>query len=60
MLAGGALRYRRGLGGRQPLTPDVFDDDRSTMEARVNGVVFRLVADGAPQGADTSSASLRF
>lgn len=59
-LIGGALRYRRGLGGRQPLTPDVFDDDLSTMEARVDRVVLRLVADGVPERADTSSASLQF
>ena len=59
-IGGGALRYRRGLGGRQPLTPNVFDDDRSTMEARVDRVVFRLVADGLREGADTSSTSLQF
>ena len=59
-VSGGALRYRRGLGGRQPLTQEVFDDDRSTMETLVHGVVLRLVADGIPQGADTSLASLQF
>lgn len=26
-LVGGALRYRRGLSGRQPLTAELFDDD---------------------------------
>lgn len=30
-LAGGALRYRRGAGGRQPLTPDVLFDDSTDM-----------------------------
>ena len=59
-VSGGALRYRRGLGGRQPLTPDVFDDDRSTVGAGVDRVVLRLVADGIPRGADSSSAALRF
>ncbi len=59
-VSGGALRYRRGLGGRQPLTPEVFDDDRSTVEARAAGVVFRLVADRLHEGGDTSSAAIRF
>ena len=59
-VSGGALRYRRGRGGRQPLTPDLFDDDRSTLDALVDRVVVRLVADGIPQGADTSSSSLQF
>ena len=59
-VSGGALRYRRGLGGRQPLTPNVFDDDRSSMEARLDRVILRLVADGVLQGGDTSSASLQF
>ncbi len=59
-VSGGALRYRRGRGGRQPLTPVLFDDQRSTIEAGVDRVVFRLVADGIRQGADTSSASLQF
>ncbi len=59
-VSGGALRYRRGLGGRQPLTLDVFDDDRSTIEARADRVIFRLVADARRQGADTSSAALQF
>ncbi len=57
---GGALRYRRGLGGRQPLTLDVFDDDRSTLEARPDGVVLRLIADGLGPGGDTTSAALQF
>ena len=57
---GGALRYRRGLGGRQPVTPNVFDDDRSAVEIRVDRVVFRLVAEGIPEGADTTPASLQF
>ncbi len=59
-VSGGALRYRRGLGGRQPLTLDVFDDDRSTIEAGVDRVIFRLVADGLHAGGDTNSAALQF
>ena len=58
-VSGGALRYRRGRGGRQPLTLDVFDDDRSSIEAREAGVVFRLAADRSNPG-DDSSAALRF
>ena len=58
-ISDGALRYRRGLGGRQPLTLDVFDD-LSTMEARADGVVLRLIADGSHEGGDTTSAALRF
>jgi len=30
-VSGGALRYRRGFGGRQPLTAAVFDDEGSSM-----------------------------
>ncbi len=55
----GALRYRRGLGGRQPLTLDVFDN-RSTMESRADGVVLRLIADASHEGGDSISAALRF
>ena len=59
-VSGGALRYRRGLGGRQPLTLEVFDDDRSTMEVRADRVVLRLVGAGLHPDADTSSATLQF
>ena len=74
-VSGGALRYRRGLGGRQPLTLEVFDDDRSTMEVQAERVVLRLVGAGLhplglhppglhPPGLhldpDTSSATLQF
>ena len=31
-LADGALRYRRGLGGRQPLTPEILEDGASRLE----------------------------
>ena len=59
-VSGGALRYRRGRGGRQPLTLDVFDDDRSSIEARVDRVIFNLVGHGIRRSADTSSAALQF
>jgi len=41
-LADGALRYRRGAGGRQPLTPSVLDDRESVFEDRSGGVGVRL------------------
>ena len=59
-VSGGALRYRRGRGGRQPLTQDVFDDEGSSMEARVDRVIFNLVGHAIRRGADTSSAALQF
>ncbi len=59
-VSGGALRYRRGRGGRQPLTMDVFDHDRSNIEVRMDRVIFHLFADGMNGGADTSSAVLQF
>ena len=59
-VSGGALRYRRGLGGRQPLTSEVFDDDRSSIEVGLEGVLLRLVADSDHQGVATDSADLRF
>jgi hypothetical protein len=43
-LANGALRYRRGAGGRQPLTPSVLDDKESRFEERAGGVGVRLRA----------------
>ena len=39
---------------------DVFDGDRSSIEARVDRVIFKLVADGIGRSADTSSAVLQF
>lgn len=38
-LAGGTLRYRRGLGGRQPLAPEVLDDRRSGLTPGPDGGV---------------------
>lgn len=37
-LADGAFRYRSGLGGRQPLTPQHIDDARSHLGASEGGV----------------------
>lgn len=59
-VSGGALRYRRGLGGRQPLTPAVFDDDRSTVSTRMDRIVLQLVADGAGLGVDSDTTTLQF
>ena len=59
-VSGGVLRYRRGRGGRQPLTLDVFDGDRSSIEAGADRVIFNLVADGIGRGADKNSAALQF
>ncbi len=59
-VSGGALRYRRGRGGRQPLTLHVFDGDRSSIEARVDRVMLNLVADGMGRAADNNSAALQF
>ncbi len=36
-LSGGAFRYRRGRGGRQPLTPEVFVVERSHLGPGSNG-----------------------
>jgi hypothetical protein len=48
---GGALRYRLGAGGRQPLTPVVIDSAKSGLEAAAPGLlVFRFVARGARRG----------
>ncbi|MBI4541237.1 MAG: hypothetical protein HY704_17180 [Gemmatimonadetes bacterium] len=42
-LQGGALRYRRGAGGRQPLTPELLADDGSELVAATPvGVRLRL------------------
>ena len=59
-VSGGALRYRRGRGGRQPLTLDVFDPALSGIEAREDRFVFKLVADEMDPRADTSSSALQF
>jgi hypothetical protein len=59
-IGGKALRYRRGRGGRQPLTSDVFDSDRSGIVAEADRVVLRLVVDPTPPGAEADSTVLRF
>jgi hypothetical protein len=46
-LANGALRYRRGAGGRQPLTPSILDDGESRFEDRDGGVGVRLRANAS-------------
>jgi hypothetical protein len=48
-LSGGALRYRRGEGGRQPLTPEVFRDGASRFEAGPGWIGLHL-ADGEAAG----------
>lgn len=45
-LAAGALRYRRGLAGRQPLTPEVLGTPESAFHPRAAGVAVQLVPDG--------------
>lgn len=41
-VAGGTLRYRRGAGGRQPLTPELFGGGGSGLEAVPWGIEVRL------------------
>lgn len=41
-LADGALRWRRGAGGRQPLTPEVLAGRGGAVEEAGTGLVFRL------------------
>ena len=48
-VSGGALRYRRGKGGRQPLTREVFVGASGIAGSR-GRVVLRLVSDRAPWG----------
>lgn len=47
-LIDGALRYRTGRGGRQPLTPDVLDADGSGFQPDGAGVEVHLVPRGEP------------
>lgn len=42
-LSGSALRYRRGLSGRQPLTPELLDDGASAFTLRPDGSAFEGV-----------------
>jgi len=46
-LSDGALRYRRGESGRQPLTPEVLGTPPSRFEAWHGGVAARLDASGS-------------
>jgi len=49
-LSGGALRYRRGAAGRQPLTPEVLGTPPSRFEAWRGGVAARLDVAGPRVG----------
>ncbi len=42
-VADGAFRYRRGLGGRQPLTPEVFANGLSGLEGSEGRILLSLV-----------------
>ena len=48
-LAGSALRYRRGAGGRQPLTPEVWRDP-ATGFASADSSAFMTLTSTVPQG----------
>ena len=48
-VAGGALRYRRGKGGRQPLTAEVFIES-SALEGTGGRILLRLMSDRTPVG----------
>ncbi len=57
-LSGGAFRYRRGRGGRQPLTPEVFVAERSHLGPGSNGglaleLTTETPAPGGPDGPRT-------
>ena len=43
-VSGGAVRYRRGLGGRQPLTPQVLDTPPSGFVSEGSSISLELVA----------------
>lgn len=45
-MASGTLRYRRGAGGRQPLTPELFGGRGSSLEAMPWGIEVRLETPG--------------
>lgn len=42
-IGGGALRYRRGFGGRQPVTAPVFDDARSAFAIHASPAALGLL-----------------
>jgi len=48
-LSNSAFRYRRGAGGRQPLTPDVWDDPSTKFERRGSTVRVTLAPADAPK-----------
>lgn len=57
-LSGGAFRYRRGRGGRQPITPEVLLVERSYLGPGANGglaleLTTETAAPGGPDGPRT-------
>jgi hypothetical protein len=58
-LSAGALRYRRGLAGRQPLTPEVLRTPGSGFRAVPPDVVADLVLDGGEGPASAWTFRLR-
>jgi len=61
-LSGSALRYARGAGGRQPLTPEVFLDDstRITADSTPGGpVAVRLALAAMPVGRPVAARLIR-
>jgi hypothetical protein len=49
-LSNAALRYRRGAGGRQPLTPEVWRDDETGMQIRDGYLALELVPQASASG----------
>jgi len=61
-LSSSALRYARGAGGRQPLTPAVLVDDSTGMSADTSGtgpVAVRVALAALPAGIHRASRMLR-
>ncbi len=56
-VAGGALRYRRGRGGRQPLTAEVFAGS-STLQGARGRILLRLDSDREPWGDNAWSVGI--
>ncbi len=58
-VADAALRYRRGLGGRQPLTPRTLGDESGLEAAGAGAVVVHLRPNGQAGETEAWAASLR-
>ncbi len=58
-LSAGALRYRRGLGGRQPLTPEVLKTPGSGFRAVSPDVVVDVVLDGEASSSPAWAVRMR-